>query len=227
MLGVVGRARVELGERMFEFSQRGLSHEPFERWVRCAFGGDDALVILQRFVELFLLRIKLGRGAEQAKISRFLGNARLVIGEQPSGHVVSFDLALFLFQRDGLFLVLQNVAVGAGAVFERFIAAFAQGPLGGDVFQYLRDLGIVGKGAGQLGQDLLCPFRLSGQRQRLAEFQRYLAFGRIAESDFQRQRCGARQVGGQRGVGEHFVGGNVARVAVEDLFGDVHGLNRV
>src|SRR6266545_3136459 len=100
------------------------------RGIGGAFGGDDAVIVFERLVELFLLSIKLGGRAEESKIARFLRNARFVFGEQTFGHVLGLDGAFFLLQRDGFLFVLQNVAIGAAAVFERFVTALAHRPPG-------------------------------------------------------------------------------------------------
>src|SRR5206468_10345615 len=112
---------------------------------------------------------------EQSKIARFLRDARVTFGEQARGHVLGLDGAFFLFQRNRLLLVLQNVAIGTAAALERFVAAFAQGSLGRDVLQYLRDFRVVGKGAGELTQDSFSPVANPGVRERLAELQGDLA----------------------------------------------------
>ncbi len=66
-------------------------------------------------------------------------------------------------------------------------------------------------------------FRLAGPRERLAQFDGYLAIRRVSARKLKRQRRRARQIDGQRGVGQHLVRGDVIRVAVEDLLGDVDG----
>ena len=182
----VGRVWVDLGEGMFKFPHCRIGNSPLERRVGVALGGRDALVIFQRLVELIPLGAKLGGRAEESKIARLLRDARFAFGEQARGHVLRLDGAFLLFQRNRLLLVFQNVAVGTGAALERLVAAFAQGSLGGNILQYLRDFRVVGKGAGELTQDSFSLVAHPGARERPAEFQGDLAVGRNFEGDFQR-----------------------------------------
>ena len=64
-----------------------------------------------------------------------------------------FDDALFLFQRDGLFFVLQNVAVGAAAAFERAVAALVQRLARGQILERIVQLAVAGQLAHQVHDD--------------------------------------------------------------------------
>ena len=71
--------------------------------------------------------------------------------------------ALFLFQRDGLLLVLQNVAVGTLAAFERAVAALVQRLARGQILERLIQLAVVGRLAHQVHQNF---FRRGCVRRR-------------------------------------------------------------
>ena len=154
---VVRRARIQQRHLVVELPHHRVRDAAVQRRVAADLRGLDLLVVAQRAVELLLLRAELRQGAQQLQVLGLGLEPRLVFVDQPLGHVFRFDLAILLLQRDGFLFVLQNVAIGAGAVGQRLVAAFVQRLARGKVFERLRQFVVGREGAIEVRQDLLRP----------------------------------------------------------------------
>jgi hypothetical protein len=150
-----------------------------------------------------------------------------VIGEQFGGGVLVFDFAFFLFEGDGLVLVLEDVAVGAAAALEG-VVALAEGAIGGDVLEGLGD------GRHRWERFWARSLRMDSARwtwparaRARPSLKAASRSGRVFEDDLEREHGGFGKVDGQGGIGEEPMRGEAMGIAVQDLFGGDEGIARV
>ena len=222
-LGGVG---IELGDLLVVAAKGGLGDGAFEAGFGHAVHGEDAAVEIECGIEFVALEMEVGDGTEESGIIGLLFETGEVIGEQFRGGVLVFDFAIFLFEGNGLVLVFEDVAVGAGAALEG-VVALAQGAIGGDVFEGLGDRRVVGEGLGQVAQDGFGALDLAGEGESPAELEGGVAVGGVFENDLEREDGGFGKVDGQRGIGEEPVCGEAMGVAVQDLFSGDEGITGI
>ena len=113
-----------------------------------------------------------------------------------SRSVTSSDFcdALFLFERDGLLLVLEDVAIGAAAALERAVTALVQRLARGQIFERVPQVAVAGHLAHQVHDDFFGAGAFADGGDGVGEFDdQRLVLGRIFRERFvgHRRPCAA------------------------------------
>lgn len=122
VLLVIGSIGIELLDLLFVAADGGFGNHAFEGRVGGAFDIDELLVTGQGAVVILLLGMEFSNRAEQPRMIGILGKLGFEIGDLLGQDVGSRGVALLLFEGGGSGFITKEVAKGAGAAFERFVA---------------------------------------------------------------------------------------------------------
>ena len=190
----------------------------------------DHGIQLEGAVKRLFLGVQFGQRTDHLHVVRFRYQPGLIFLDEPGASVLGLLHPLRLFERNGLGLVAENIAVGALAARQCGVAALVHGLARREIFLGLRQVGIEGAAAGQVIQRRLRQGRgfaadLGRQLGKLDHEARIL--GRIADHDFQRHDGGPGQFQRRGGVHNNAVGEGTVGIRIQHLFGDGHGLGGI